>query len=58
MDSTMLWSDVNMNMKLHAEIPEKLPHKVHEIKKEPAHRSPQVSFLLSAFPSLPNGIHT
>jgi hypothetical protein len=47
-----------MNMKIHAQIPEKLPHKFHEIKKEPAHKSPQVSFLLSGFLSLPNGTHT
>jgi hypothetical protein len=41
-----------MHMKIHAEI----PHKVHEIKNESEHKNPQVSFLLSDFPSLPNGM--
>jgi hypothetical protein len=48
----LVWSDINIHMKIHAEI----PHKVDEIKNEPAHKSPQVSFLLSDFLSLPNGI--
>jgi len=41
-------------MKIHAEI----QHKVHEIKNETVHKSPQVSFLLSHFLSAPNGIQT
>jgi len=41
-------------MKIHA----KIPHKIDEIKNEPVHNSLQVFFLLSDFPSLPNGIQT